>query len=114
MVTFTGNTTTGSSSPVSPPVAIIGGSVGGGVLIIAVVFFIVIAIVVVSAIRQAKLKDRRYITLMSQMESMELEMADQCKQGKVAIYTEPQIQMYIHIYIQMTQLYLKLAYLIVY
>ena len=90
MVTFTGNRTTGSSSPVSPPVAIIAGSVVGGVIIIAVVFFVVIAIVIVSARRQAKLKDKRYVTLMSQMESMELEMADQCKQGTVAIYTDHQ------------------------
>ena len=97
MVTFTGNRTTESSSAVNPPVAIIAGSVSGGVLIIAAVFFIVIAIVIVSARRQSRLKDRRYITLMSQMESMELEMADQCKQGEVAIYTDHQIQMYLHI-----------------
>lgn len=64
------------------PVEIVGGAVAGGIFLVAIVFLVVICCVIFAARRQSKLKDRRFVNLMSQMETMEMDMADQCKQGE--------------------------------
>ena len=66
----------------SLPVAVIAGSVVGIVVLVAVAFLLIIFVVLVAFRRQSKLKDQKLVNLLSQMETMELDMADQCKQGE--------------------------------
>ena len=63
------------------PLPVIAGSVAGVVIILIVVVVIVVFIVSLIAYQQAKKKDLRFTGLLAQMETMEMEMADQCKQG---------------------------------
>ena len=61
---------------------VITGTVVGIVVLVALVFLVVICFVLVTFRRQSKLKDQKLVNLLSQMETMELDMADQCKQGE--------------------------------
>ena len=63
------------------PLPAIGGAVGGVVILLIGVVIIVIVCALLIASRQAKVKDMRFTSLLAQMETMEMEMADQCKQG---------------------------------
>ena len=68
-----------SATSIAP---IIGGAVGGGVLLLLLLFCIIpLILLIIYSARQSKKKDQRFVNLLVQMESMELEMADQCKQG---------------------------------
>lgn len=63
------------------PIPVIAGSVGGVLIILIVIVVIVVLTVSLIAYQQAKKKDLRFTGLLAQMETMEMEMADQCKQG---------------------------------
>ena len=63
-------------------VGVIAGTVVGIVVLVALVFLVVICVVLVLFRQQSKLKDQKLVNLLSQMETMELDMADQCKQGE--------------------------------
>lgn len=70
-----------SDSTNTLPLPAIGGAVGGVVILLIGIVIIVIVCALLMASRQAKVKDMRFTSLLAQMETMEMEMADQCKQG---------------------------------
>ena len=70
----------GSTSEIAP---IIGGVVGGVVILVIIVLVVCFIPIILFSIKQSKQKDKKLVNLLVQMESMELEMADQCKQGEL-------------------------------
>ena len=75
-------TLTYTSSSVSDNVPLIAGASAGGILLLVVIVVLILIVPLVFYLRrQAKQQDMRVTHLLSQMETMELDMADQCKQG---------------------------------
>jgi plexin A len=65
------------------------GGVAGGIIVIVIVLVLCISIPVAFAIRRhSKKKDLQFNNLLSQMESMELDITDQCKQAFAELQTE--------------------------
>lgn len=92
--TLTYASTTGSDN-----ISLIAGASAGGVLLLVVIGLLILIIPLVFYLRrQAKQQDMRVTHLLSQMESMELDMADQCKQGKTDTYTYMYIHVHTHTY----------------
>ena len=88
-IIFPPNGTTGpewtleyTSGADSTQIAIIAGaSVAGAILLLFLLLLLLIIPIAFYMRRQSRKKDLRFTHLLSQMETMELEMADQCKQG---------------------------------
>ncbi|XP_019851565.1 PREDICTED: plexin-A1-like [Amphimedon queenslandica] len=80
-------TYTRASDPGNVPL-IAGASAGAVLVLVAIVLLILIIPLVYCLRRQAKQQDMRVTHLLSQMESMELDMADQCKQAFAELQTD--------------------------
>ena len=65
------------------PLVIIIPAVAGGLLVVALFFMVIICCVVCYHRRKSKKTEQRWTNLLSQMELMELEMADECKRGEL-------------------------------
>jgi hypothetical protein len=65
------------------PLEIIIPVVVGGLAVVAFFFILIICCVVCYHSRKSKKTEQRWTNLLSQMELMELEMADECKRGEL-------------------------------
>ena len=64
------------------PLHIIIPVIAGGLFVVVVFSFLIICCVVCYHRRKSKKNEQRWTNLLSQMELMELEMADECKRGE--------------------------------
>ena len=65
------------------PLVIIIPVIGGGLLVVVIFSMLIICCVVCYHRRKSKKTEQRWTNLLSQMELMELEMADECKRGEL-------------------------------
>ena len=74
------------------PLEIIIPAVGGSLLVVIFCSVFIVCCVVCYHNKKSKKSEQRWTNLLSQMELMELEMADECKRGKCVcclLYTSP-------------------------
>ena len=76
---YVGGETQGDSLPLEIIIPVI----AGGLVAVALFFILIICCVVCYHRRKSKKNEQRWTNLLSQMELMELEMADECKRGEL-------------------------------
>ena len=69
-------------APSSIPLVIIIPVIAGSVVVVVILSLFIICCVVCYHRKKSKKNEQRWTNLLSQMELMELEMADECKRGK--------------------------------
>ena len=88
-----------ASSTESVTIAVGIGSAAAGVILLTLIVAACIIFPVICYLRhQYKKKDLRFTTLLNQMENMEVELADQCKQGTTSdkLYVDCVIILYFY------------------